>query len=89
MAYHRMFNMSNTTGTTSTAVMAYPSGASSSHSVSSGVRVAEFLVLCVVFRRSLFVQIYQCQLISKEQETITKACNNAYTVAGVFVQLVL
>ena len=28
-------------------------------------------------------------LISKEKETITKACNNAYTVAGVFVQLVL
>jgi hypothetical protein len=57
MTYHRMFNMSNTTGTTSTAVMAYPSGASSSHSVSSGVRVAEFSVLCVVFRRSLFGRI--------------------------------
>ena len=52
MTHHRVCNYSNTTGATSGADTAYNSGV---HLQFSGVRVAQILVSCVIFCRSLFV----------------------------------
>jgi len=48
-------NYSNTTGATSGAGIAYPSGAHEFIPVFSGVRVTRSLLFCVIFCRSLFV----------------------------------
>jgi hypothetical protein len=53
--YVFFLNKSNTTGTTSGAGTAYPSGAPDVASDFSAVRVNQYLVFCVVFCRSLFV----------------------------------
>ena len=55
MTYHRVFNKSNTMGSTCEAGIAYPSGASAFIPVFSKDRVGRSLVLCVVFCSSLFV----------------------------------
>ena len=49
MTYHRVCNYINTTGSTSEAGIAYPSGASEFTSICSGVRVTRSVVLCVCF----------------------------------------
>jgi hypothetical protein len=54
LCYHRLCNKSNTTGVTSGAGTAYPSGAPEFTPVFSGIRVARSLVLCVVFGITLF-----------------------------------
>jgi len=55
MTYQRICTKSNTTGATLGAGIDYPSGAPEFTLVFSGVRVAWFLVFCVMFCRSLFV----------------------------------
>jgi len=55
MAYHRVYNKSNTMGPTSGAGTAYPSGSLGITPGFYGVRVAQSLDFCVVFCRSLFV----------------------------------
>ena len=56
MTYHRVCSQINTTGTTSEAGTAtLPEYLSSTRF--SGVRVTRYLVLCVVFCRSLFVRL--------------------------------
>jgi hypothetical protein len=49
MTYHRVCNYINTTGSTSGAGIAYPSGASEFTSICSGVGVTRSVVLCVCF----------------------------------------
>ena len=49
MIYHRVCNYINTTGATSGAGTAYPSGTPEFTPVLCGVRVARSLVLCVCF----------------------------------------
>ena len=49
MTYHRACNQINTTGVTSGAGPAYPSGAPEFTRVFSGIRVTRSLVLCVCF----------------------------------------
>ena len=53
--YHRVCIKSNTTGATCETGTTYPSGVSEFTIVFLGVRVARFLVFCVMFCRSLFV----------------------------------
>jgi phage-related protein len=48
-SFHRIFNMSYTTGVTNEARTAYPSRASRYTTIFSGVRVVQSLVFCVVF----------------------------------------
>ena len=48
ITYHRIFNMSYTTGVTSEARTAYPSRASRYTPIFSGVHVVQSLVFCVV-----------------------------------------
>ena len=55
IAYHRVYNRSNTTDATCEAGTAYPSGAPESTPVLCGVRVSRHLIFCVVFCASLFV----------------------------------
>jgi len=57
MTYHLVCIKSNTSGVTSGAGTAYPSGArhGTTPQVFNGVRVAQYVVFCVVFYRSLFV----------------------------------
>jgi hypothetical protein len=49
MTYHRVCNQINTTGATSGAGTAYPSGAPEFTPIFSGVRVTRSLILCVWF----------------------------------------
>ena len=56
---YRVCNQSNTTGTTSGAGTAYPSGALSSPPVYNWVRVTPSLVVCVMFSRSLSVPLFR------------------------------
>jgi len=53
--YHRVCNYSNMTGATCGAGTAYPSGAAKFTAGFSGDPVAESLVFCVLFCRSLFI----------------------------------
>ena len=55
MTYHRICNKNSITGATIGAWTAYTSGALDFISVFSGDHVAQSLVFCVVFWRSLFV----------------------------------
>ena len=58
ISYIRLCKSSNTTGITSRAETDFPSGASESPlQVFSGIRVSWSLISCVVFCRSLFVQL--------------------------------
>ena len=57
MTYHRVCNQINTTGATSGAETAYPSGIPDFLQCFSGVRVARSLVVCVCF------QIVVCHLV--------------------------
>ena len=52
---HRVCNKRNMAVVTSGVATAYPAGAPAFPLVFSGVRVAQFVVFCVVFCRSLFV----------------------------------
>ena len=58
MTYHRVCNKSDTTGVTCGAWPVHPSGAPEFTPVFSWVRVAESVVFCVMFCRSLFVLLY-------------------------------
>ena len=64
MTYHRACNESNTTSVTSGAWTAYPSENLSPPPGFSGVRVIRFLVLYVMFWRSLFVLLLLAIVLS-------------------------
>ena len=55
MTYHQVWNYNNTSGVTSGVGTAFPSGAPEFTPVLSLVRVAQSLIVCVMFCRSLFV----------------------------------
>jgi hypothetical protein len=57
MVYHRVCSMNSTTGATSGAGTAYPSGTLEFTPVFSGVSVARSLVSCIVFCLLLFVSL--------------------------------